>query len=58
MQLFVLGFAIWSLILEAQNRYAIITYPYQILLGSLGMQELGTFIAARFKRSASEEPLH
>lgn len=40
MQLFVLGFAIWILILEAQNRYAIITFPYQVLLGSLGMNDL------------------
>lgn len=58
MQLFILGFAIWSLILEAQNRYAIITYPYQILLGSLGMQALGEFVASRRKRPASDVPLH
>ena len=35
MQLFLLGFAIWQLILEVQNRYGIITFPYLILLGSL-----------------------
>jgi 4-amino-4-deoxy-L-arabinose transferase-like glycosyltransferase len=40
MQLFLLGFAIWELILEVQNRYGIITFPYLILLGSLGMNDL------------------
>jgi hypothetical protein len=30
MQLFLLGFAIWELILEVQNRYGIITFPYLI----------------------------
>ena len=40
MQLFLLGFAIWQLILEVQNRYGIITFPYLILLGSLGMNDL------------------
>lgn len=40
MQLFVLGFAIWALILEVQNRYAIITFPFFILLGSMGMNDL------------------
>jgi hypothetical protein len=58
MQLFILGFAIWSLILEAQNRYAIITYPYQILLGALGMQQLGAFVASRFRRTDSADSLH
>ncbi len=58
MQLFILGFAIWSLILEAQNRYTIITFPYQILLGALGMRDLGIFLAARLKRPISDSPLH
>jgi 4-amino-4-deoxy-L-arabinose transferase-like glycosyltransferase len=40
MQLFLLGFAIWELILEVQNRYGIITFPYLILLGSLGINDL------------------
>jgi 4-amino-4-deoxy-L-arabinose transferase-like glycosyltransferase len=44
MQLFVLGFAIWVLILEAQNRYAIITFPFLILLGSSGLNDMMTFI--------------
>lgn len=43
MQLFILGFAIWSLILEAQNRYAIITFPYQIILAALGLNWLASF---------------
>jgi len=53
MQLFVLGFAILALILEAQNRYTLITFPYQILLGSLGMKDLGMFVVSRFKRPPS-----
>ncbi|HSL45722.1 MAG TPA: glycosyltransferase family 39 protein [Anaerolineales bacterium] len=52
MQLFLLGFAISSLILEAQNRYGIITFPYQILLGSLGMSELAVFVLKRGNRSS------
>ncbi len=52
MQLFILGFAIWSLILEAQNRYAIITFPYQILLATLGMSDLTAFVL-KFKRQPS-----
>lgn len=44
MQLFLTGFAIWELILEVQNRYGIITFPYLILLGSLGIHELMMFI--------------
>jgi 4-amino-4-deoxy-L-arabinose transferase-like glycosyltransferase len=47
MQLFILGFAIWSLILEAQNRYAIITIPYQILLAALGMNEIARRLKPR-----------
>ena len=47
MQLFILGFAIWSLILEAQNRYAIITFPYQMLLAALGLSSLPRFISRR-----------
>lgn len=44
MQLFILGFAIWSLILEAQNRYAIITFPYQIILAALGLNSLAPLL--------------
>ena len=44
MQLFILGFAIWSLLLEVQNRYAISTFPYQILLGTLGLFELAAYL--------------
>ncbi|MDQ2691250.1 MAG: glycosyltransferase family 39 protein, partial [Chloroflexota bacterium] len=51
MQLFILGFAIWSLILEAQNRYAIITFPYQIILAALGLNSLATF---NFQRADPE----
>jgi 4-amino-4-deoxy-L-arabinose transferase-like glycosyltransferase len=47
MQLFILGFAIWSLVLEAQNRYAISTYPYQILLGTLGLFALAAYLKRR-----------
>jgi hypothetical protein len=49
MQLFILGFAIWSLILEAQNRYTLVTFPYQVLLGSLGLNEIVMFVRS-FKR--------
>jgi 4-amino-4-deoxy-L-arabinose transferase-like glycosyltransferase len=52
MQLFILGFAIWSLILEAQNRYAIITIPYQILLAALGMNEIARLLKSREAASA------
>lgn len=52
MQLFILGFAIWSLILEAQNRYAIITFPYQILLGSLGVLDAKAFVLRLKNRSS------
>jgi hypothetical protein len=44
MQLFILGFAIWALVLEAQNRYVIITLPYLMLLGSMGVKDLMDFI--------------
>jgi hypothetical protein len=44
MQLFILGFAIWSLFLEAQNRYAIITIPFVILLASLGLNQLMSLV--------------
>jgi 4-amino-4-deoxy-L-arabinose transferase-like glycosyltransferase len=50
MQLFLLGFAISSLILEVQNRYGIITFPYQVLLGVLGMSEVAGFILGRWRR--------
>ena len=52
MQLFILGFAMWSLILEAQNRYAIITFPFQILIGSLGLKDVAEFVF-RFKEPPS-----
>lgn len=52
MQLFLLGFAISSLILEAQNRYGIITFPYQILLGSLGMTEIAALLRNRTERAS------
>jgi len=51
MQLFILGFAIWALILEAQNRYGLITFPFQILIGSLGMKDIAE-LALRFKKSS------
>ena len=44
MQLFVLGSALGLLILEVQNRYTIITFPYLVLLGSLGMNDAISFI--------------
>jgi 4-amino-4-deoxy-L-arabinose transferase-like glycosyltransferase len=55
MQLFLLGFAIWSLILEVQNRYGIITFPYLILLGSLGMNDLMTLIRKAKPNSSGSE---
>lgn len=51
MQLFLLGFAIGELILEVQNRYGIITFPYLILLGSLGINDLMMLI-----RNAKRNP--
>ena len=39
MQLFILGSTLGLLILEVQNRYTIITFPYLILMGSLGMKD-------------------
>ena len=44
MQLFILGSALGLLILEVQNRYTIITFPYMILLGSIGMSEAASMI--------------
>ena len=44
MQLFILGSAMGLLILEVQNRYTIITFPYMILLGTLGMKDTIAFI--------------
>jgi hypothetical protein len=57
MQLFLLGFAIWELILEVQNRYGIITFPYLILLGSLGLNELMMFIRNVKRNSAIQESI-
>ena len=48
MQLFILGSTLGLLILEVQNRYTIITFPYLILLGSLGMKDLIDFLRERF----------
>jgi hypothetical protein len=39
MQLFILGFAILMLLLEVQNRYVMIVFPYSILLGVMGMKD-------------------
>jgi 4-amino-4-deoxy-L-arabinose transferase-like glycosyltransferase len=55
MQLFLLGFAIWELILEVQNRYGIITFPYLILLGSLGLNDLMMFIRSVKRTSLPQE---
>jgi 4-amino-4-deoxy-L-arabinose transferase-like glycosyltransferase len=47
MQLFLIGFGILMLALEAQNRYTVIVLPYLILLGALGMKE--AFLPGFFK---------
>lgn len=39
MQLFILGFGILMLLLEAQNRYIIVVIPYSILLGITGLKD-------------------
>lgn len=52
MQLFILGFAIWIQILEVQNRYAIIIFPFLILLGSLGMHDM-IVLLREFRRPSS-----
>jgi hypothetical protein len=57
MQLFLLGFAIWELILEVQNRYGIITFPYLILLGSLGMNDLVMHIRNIIRNSSLLESI-
>ena len=48
MQLFILGSTLGLLILEVQNRYTIITFPYLILLGSLGMKDAMNLLRERF----------
>ena len=48
MQLFILGSTVGILILEVQNRYTIITFPYLILLGALGMQDSVDLFRERF----------
>lgn len=53
MQLFILGSTLGLLILEVQNRYTIITFPYMILLGSLGMVDAFSFV---FKAAGSKDP--
>ncbi|HKY55538.1 MAG TPA: glycosyltransferase family 39 protein [Anaerolineales bacterium] len=45
MQLFILGSTLGLLLLEVQNRYTIITFPYMILLGSLGMSNAISIIS-------------
>jgi hypothetical protein len=52
MQLFILGSSLGLLILEVQNRYTIITFPYMTLLGSLGMRDAVKLI---FKSAATKE---
>lgn len=39
MQLFLLGFGLLMLVLEAQNRYVTVVLPYSILLGALGLKD-------------------
>jgi Dolichyl-phosphate-mannose-protein mannosyltransferase len=39
MQLFILGFALLLLVVEAQNRYVIIVFPYLLLLAAFGLEE-------------------
>lgn len=39
MQLFILGFALLLLLVEAQNRYVIVVLPYLMLLGALGLED-------------------
>lgn len=39
MQLFILGFALLLLVVEAQNRYVIVVIPYLLLLAALGLEE-------------------
>gem|GEM_PF-1832291 len=58
MQLFILGSTLGLLILEVQNRYTIITFPYLLLLGSLGMKDAIDFLRERFftQTKALESP--
>jgi len=39
MQLFILFFSLLLLLVEAQNRYVIVTLPYLMLLGALGLED-------------------
>lgn len=39
MQLFILGFALLLLLVEVQNRYVIVVFPYLLLLGALGFED-------------------
>lgn len=50
MQLFILGFAIWILILEVQNRYGLITFPYMIILAALGINDLMEAVGRKMQR--------
>jgi hypothetical protein len=38
MQLFILGFTLLLLVVEAQNRYVIVVFPYLLLLEALGLE--------------------
>ena len=48
MQLFILGSTLGLLILEVQNRYTIITFPYMIVVASLGMNDAIALLRERF----------
>jgi 4-amino-4-deoxy-L-arabinose transferase-like glycosyltransferase len=52
MQLFILGFAILMLLLEVQNRYVLIVFPYSIILGTIGMEDA---ISSGFLRFVKQE---
>lgn len=39
MQLFILGFTLLLLFVEAQNRYVIVVFPYLMVLGALGLED-------------------
>ena len=50
MQSFILGFAVLMLILEVQNRYVLIVFPYSIILGVLGMEDVFSSGFLRFDK--------
>ena len=47
MQLFMLGFGMLMLVMEAQNRYSVVVMPYLILLGVIGLKDAFS-LKARF----------